>query len=93
MSELDWIACIALGVASVATFARSYLQSARLPFAPNAPLAECLAYDLLAGAAGLRAWVIYEGLLHATMSEALLAVTVAVTACFGLSKVVIYARR
>ena len=93
MTDLDWIACLALAIASMATMARAYLQSPRLPFAPNAPTLESIAYDLLAGAAGLRAWVIYEGHLHASMSEAFLAAAVAVIAVIGLCKVLIYARR
>lgn len=92
MTGFDWAAVAALTIAALATAARAWLQSPRLHFAPNAPTLECAAYDLFAGACGLRAWILYEGKLHATMSEAFLAVTLAVVAAIGLFKVLHYAR-
>lgn len=93
MTDTDWITVAALAVACLATLARAYLQSPRLTFMPNAPVLECLVYDLLAGAAGLRAWIIYEDQRHATMSEGFLAVTLAAVAVIGLFKVLFYSRR
>ncbi|MDP3853608.1 hypothetical protein [Phenylobacterium sp.] len=93
MTDTDWITVIALAIASMATAARAYLQSPRLTFMPNAPVLECLVYDLLAGAAGLRAWILYEGQRHASMSESFLAVALAAVAAIGLFKVLFYSRQ
>lgn len=93
MTSFSVIAVAALAVVAFASGLRALLQTPRLPIAPNAPTAECLLYDLVAGFAALRAWVIFERQQPVGFTEMTLMVVWAAAAALGLAKVLIYARR
>lgn len=93
MTSFSLVAVAALSIVAFASGLRALLQTPRLPIAPNAPTLECALYDLIAGMAALRAWVIFERRQEIGFTEMSLMVVWAAAAALGLVKVLIYARR
>jgi len=92
-TTFDLVTSVASFIVFVLVLLRTWLQNPRLRWSPSCSSIECLAYDLLACAAGLKGWVVFQGEVKATLNDAALAATLAIVCAFGTGKVLVYTWR